>query len=222
MPLGLHVALSATATDWGTEKEDRRRYTRCSFCGKGQDKVRTLIAGPGVVICDQGIELCQQALKDDTSPTSADLQRPDPYPLTTRELQLAILFAHGMSIKAISRCVAIHPSTVTFRIAEAYGKMSASPKLPLSSLSRRDIHEWLSERGLLSDQSDSVALLARAILALESVPRPVSRWRRWIQIWRSVIGRLADPKRLEKRRAEETAALEAARMAMSHPFDRED
>src|SRR6266851_1192381 len=27
------------------EREDRRRYTRCSFCGKGQDQVRKLVAG---------------------------------------------------------------------------------------------------------------------------------------------------------------------------------
>ena len=205
-----------------TEKEDRRRYTRCSFCGKGQDEVRKLIAGPGVFICDQCIELCQEALNDDTTPTSAELQRPDPYPLTTRELQLAILFAHGMSVKAISRCVAIHPSTVTARIAEAYRKMSASPKLPLTSHSRREIHDWLNERGLLPDQTESEALLAQAILALDGVPRPASTWRRWIQMWRSVIGRLVDGKRLENREARETAALEAARTAMSHPFDRED
>ena len=39
------------------EREDRRRYTRCSFCGKGQDQVRKLVAGPGVFICDQCIDL---------------------------------------------------------------------------------------------------------------------------------------------------------------------
>ncbi len=164
-----------------TEKGDLRRYKRCSFCGKGQDEVRRLIAGPGVFICDQCIELCQEVLNDDTTPISAELRRPVPYPtrpmvtashLTMRELQLAILFAHGMSVKAISRCVGIHPNAVTVRIAEAYRKMSASPKLPLTSLSRGDIHDWLSERGLLPDQRDSEALRARSILAM---PRPISR-----------------------------------------------
>src|SRR6058998_1092176 len=48
------------------EREDRRRYTRCSFCGKGQDQVRKLVAGPGVFICDQCIDLCQEVLEDDT------------------------------------------------------------------------------------------------------------------------------------------------------------
>src|SRR5439155_1436720 len=48
------------------EREDRRRYTRCSFCGKGQDQVRKLVAGPGVFISDQCIDLCQEVLEDDT------------------------------------------------------------------------------------------------------------------------------------------------------------
>src|SRR5438309_1469820 len=47
------------------EREDRRRYTRCSFCGKGQDQGRKLVAGPGVFICDQCIDLCQEVLEDD-------------------------------------------------------------------------------------------------------------------------------------------------------------
>jgi DNA-binding CsgD family transcriptional regulator len=205
-----------------TEKENRRPYARCSFCGKGQDQVRKLIAGPGVFICNQCIELCYEALNDDKGPIAADLRRPDPYPLTARELQFAILFAHGMSVKAISRSVAIHPNNITVRIAEAYRKMSPSPKLPLTSHSRRDIHDWLNERGLLPDQRESEALLARAILAADSVPRPVSIWRPWTQMWRSVIGHLVDGKRVEKRQARETAALEAARTAMSHPFDQED
>jgi ATP-dependent Clp protease ATP-binding subunit ClpX len=48
-----------------TEREDRRRYTRCSFCGKGQDQVRKLVAGPGVYICDLCIDLCQEVLEED-------------------------------------------------------------------------------------------------------------------------------------------------------------
>src|SRR5260221_11543478 len=48
------------------EREDRRRYTRCSFCGKGQDQVRKLVAGPGVYIFDQCIDLCQEVLEEDS------------------------------------------------------------------------------------------------------------------------------------------------------------
>jgi ATP-dependent Clp protease ATP-binding subunit ClpX len=54
-----------------TDREDRRRHTRCSFCGKGQEQVRKLVAGPGVYICDQCIDLCQEVLEEDNRSTSA-------------------------------------------------------------------------------------------------------------------------------------------------------
>jgi len=43
----------------------KRRSWRCSFCGKGKDKVRRLVAGPGVFICDQCVELCSKVLQSD-------------------------------------------------------------------------------------------------------------------------------------------------------------
>ena len=49
----------------GHDRDDRRRHTRCSFCGKHQDEVRKLVAGPGVYICDDCINLCQEVLEDD-------------------------------------------------------------------------------------------------------------------------------------------------------------
>lgn len=40
--------------------------TFCSFCGKAQDKVKTLVAGPhGLYICDECIDICQSILKED-------------------------------------------------------------------------------------------------------------------------------------------------------------
>ncbi len=38
---------------------------KCSFCGKTQDQVRRLIAGPGVYICDECIELCSEIINDE-------------------------------------------------------------------------------------------------------------------------------------------------------------
>ena len=38
---------------------------RCSFCGKSQDRVRKLVAGPGVFICDHCIHLCNEVLESD-------------------------------------------------------------------------------------------------------------------------------------------------------------
>ena len=41
--------------------EDQREL-RCSFCGKMQAQVQRLIAGPGVCICNECVELCQSVL----------------------------------------------------------------------------------------------------------------------------------------------------------------
>ncbi|MBU3127080.1 ATP-dependent Clp protease ATP-binding subunit ClpX [Clostridium tagluense] len=46
-------------------KYDEKKQLKCSFCGKNQDQVRRLIAGPGVYICDECIELCSEIIVDE-------------------------------------------------------------------------------------------------------------------------------------------------------------
>lgn len=46
-------------------KNDEKKQLKCSFCGKNQDQVRRLIAGPGVYICDECIELCSEIITDE-------------------------------------------------------------------------------------------------------------------------------------------------------------
>ncbi|APM40620.1 ATP-dependent Clp protease ATP-binding subunit ClpX [Clostridium kluyveri] len=46
-------------------KNDDKKQLKCSFCGKTQDQVRRLIAGPGVYICDECIELCSEIISDE-------------------------------------------------------------------------------------------------------------------------------------------------------------
>jgi len=38
---------------------------KCSFCGKSQDQVKKLVAGPGVYICDECIELCNEIIEEE-------------------------------------------------------------------------------------------------------------------------------------------------------------
>lgn len=46
-------------------KYDETKQLKCSFCGKPQDQVRRLVAGPNVYICDECIELCQDIIKEE-------------------------------------------------------------------------------------------------------------------------------------------------------------
>ena len=46
-------------------KYDEKKQLKCSFCGKNQEQVKRLIAGPGVYICDECIDLCSEIIADE-------------------------------------------------------------------------------------------------------------------------------------------------------------
>jgi len=50
-------------------KYDEKKQLKCSFCGKNQDQVKRLIAGPGVYICDECIDLCSEIITDEFEET---------------------------------------------------------------------------------------------------------------------------------------------------------
>jgi ATP-dependent Clp protease ATP-binding subunit ClpX len=56
-------------------------HLKCSFCGKSQEQVRKLIAGPGVYICDECVDLCNEILDEELFDSSAAV----PQPSTRRE-----------------------------------------------------------------------------------------------------------------------------------------
>jgi len=62
-------------------------HLKCSFCGKSQEQVRKLIAGPGVYICDECVELCNEILDEelfDSNATGAQQPMPRPAPSTQK------------------------------------------------------------------------------------------------------------------------------------------
>ena len=54
---------------------DSNEQLLCSFCGKSQRQVKKLIAGPGVYICDECIDLCNEIIDEElTGPASFNLE----------------------------------------------------------------------------------------------------------------------------------------------------
>ena len=49
---------------------DIAKLLYCSFCGKNQNEVRKLIAGPSVYICNECIDLCNDIIKEEISESS--------------------------------------------------------------------------------------------------------------------------------------------------------
>ncbi|MDH2909361.1 MAG: ATP-dependent Clp protease ATP-binding subunit ClpX [Candidatus Eremiobacteraeota bacterium] len=54
---------------------DEKGQLKCSFCGKSQENVRKLIAGPGVYICDECIELCNEIIEEELYKAADDSAR---------------------------------------------------------------------------------------------------------------------------------------------------
>ncbi|MGL4698277.1 MAG: ClpX C4-type zinc finger protein, partial [Apilactobacillus waqarii] len=44
----------------------------CSFCGKSQDQVKKIVAGPGVYICNECIDLCKDIVDEELAQENAD------------------------------------------------------------------------------------------------------------------------------------------------------
>ena len=64
-----------------------RDSIRCSFCGKRQEQVNRIIAGPNVYICNECVDLCNSILHDEMHPGSAQqLELPDKLP-TPQEIK---------------------------------------------------------------------------------------------------------------------------------------
>ncbi|MEC4895300.1 MAG: ATP-dependent protease ATP-binding subunit ClpX [Oscillatoria sp. PMC 1051.18] len=51
-------------------------HLKCSFCGKSQEQVRKLIAGPGVYICDECVELCNEILDEELLDSASSATQP--------------------------------------------------------------------------------------------------------------------------------------------------
>ena len=53
-------------------------HLKCSFCGKSQEQVRKLIAGPGVYICDECVDLCNEILDEELFDSGTAIAQPVP------------------------------------------------------------------------------------------------------------------------------------------------
>jgi ATP-dependent Clp protease ATP-binding subunit ClpX len=56
---------------------DEKKQLKCSFCGKTQEQVKRLVAGPGVYICDECIELCSEIIEEEFDDIRADAEVSD-------------------------------------------------------------------------------------------------------------------------------------------------
>ena len=60
-------------------------HLKCSFCGKSQEQVRKLIAGPGVYICDECVDLCNEILDEELFDTASSMPAASRVPVSERK-----------------------------------------------------------------------------------------------------------------------------------------
>lgn len=87
---------------------DEKGQLKCSFCGKQQEQVKKLIAGPGVYICDECIELCNEIIEEEfTEETDIDLSS-IPKPVEIREKLDEYVIGQSQAKKSLSVAVYNH------------------------------------------------------------------------------------------------------------------
>ena len=102
---------------------------RCSFCGKSQDEVRRVIAGPGVYICDECIELCQEIIDDDYLKADGEAELKDiPKPQEIAKTLDQYVVGQDMAKRALSVAVYNHYKRITA------GKQSGDVELQKSNI----------------------------------------------------------------------------------------
>ena len=85
-----------------------RRLPRCSFCGKTQDQVRRLVAGPNVFICNECVMLCHDIIADDlVAPMNAAAQNAD-IPLPSEMKAVLDEYVIGQDDAKRTLCVAVY------------------------------------------------------------------------------------------------------------------
>ncbi|WP_432663400.1 ATP-dependent Clp protease ATP-binding subunit ClpX [Wukongibacter baidiensis] len=89
--------------------DDRSRSKlKCSFCGKSQDQVKRLIAGPNVYICDECIELCQEIIHEEFEENFDMVASDLPKPREIKDILDQYVIGQDMAKKALAVAVYNH------------------------------------------------------------------------------------------------------------------
>ena len=88
-------------------KNDDKSNIRCTFCGKTQDEVHRIIAGPGAYICNECVELCREIIEEDFETTPQEI-RDIPKPQQILDTLNAYVVGQQAAKKALSVAVYNH------------------------------------------------------------------------------------------------------------------
>ena len=89
-------------------KNEDKRQLKCSFCGKNQEQVKRLIAGPNVYICDECVELCDEIIQEEIEVVVEEDTASLPKPKEMMEILNDYVIGQDKAKKALSVAVYNH------------------------------------------------------------------------------------------------------------------
>jgi ATP-dependent Clp protease ATP-binding subunit ClpX len=131
---------------------DEKGQLKCSFCGKTQDQVRKLVAGPGVYICDECIELCTEIVEEELG-TEEEVEFKDvPKPKEIRDILDEYVIGQDQAKKNLSVAVYNH-----------YKRINSNSKIDEVELSKSNI-------AMIGPTGSGKTLLAQTLARILNVP----------------------------------------------------
>ncbi len=131
---------------------EEKGHLKCSFCGKTQEQVRKLVAGPGVYICDECIELCNEIIEEEIGedPELGFVELPNPQDIKNVLDQYVI----GQELAKRSLSVAVY---------NHYKRINAGQKV-------EDVELQKSNIALIGPTGVGKTLLAQTLARILNVP----------------------------------------------------
>ncbi|MGL4818914.1 MAG: ATP-dependent protease ATP-binding subunit ClpX [Bacilli bacterium] len=131
---------------------EEKGHLKCSFCGKTQDQVRKLVAGPGVYICDECIELCTEIVQEELGPEETTEFNDVPKPVEIKRILDEYVIGQDDAKKALSVAVYNH-----------YKRINSNAKIDDVELSKSNIC-------LIGPTGSGKTLLAQTLARILNVP----------------------------------------------------
>ncbi|HHX18202.1 MAG TPA: ATP-dependent Clp protease ATP-binding subunit ClpX [Clostridium sp.] len=96
---------------------DEKKQLKCSFCGKTQEQVKRLVAGPGVYICDECIELCSEIIEEEFEDARVDAELNDiPKPAEIKEILDQYVIGQESAKKSLAVAVYNHYKRINVEV----------------------------------------------------------------------------------------------------------